>query len=136
METSLDLYRASREELIALVLRQREQIVDLEQEQGRLRAELATQRAAINQLNERVGTLLAAQEPPEGDDPPVRPSGMPGLKPSSRRAAPAAPAAARKRRGRGLWAAADGTHCAPDPCLCPLSALPHGVAGWGGQTHP
>ena len=42
MDAPLDLDHASREELIALVLRQREQIADLEQEGGRLRAELAT----------------------------------------------------------------------------------------------
>ena len=47
MDAPLDLYRASREELIALVLRQREQIAELEREQARLRAELAAQQAAL-----------------------------------------------------------------------------------------
>jgi transposase len=101
MEPPLDLYRASREELIRLIVRQREQIVDLEQEVARLHAELATQRAEMTRLTERVGVLLAALEGPPGDDGSLRPTTMPGVKPASPRRAQPGPAPARKRRARG-----------------------------------
>ncbi len=64
MESPLDLYRATREELIAVSVRQREQIAELEQEMARLRVEVATQQAEMTRLTERVGALLAALEPP------------------------------------------------------------------------
>ena len=101
MEAPLDVYRARREELIALVRRQREQIADLAPRVARQEAELATQRAAISQLSERVGVLLAALDASAGDDPPVRPSGMPGLKPARRRTPPTSPPVPRQRRARG-----------------------------------
>jgi transposase len=101
MDAPLDLYRASREELIALVLRQREQIADLEQEVARLRGELVSQRAEMIRLTERVGALLAALEPSDGDDPAARPTTMPGLKPAGPRRA-SAPPPPRKRRARGV----------------------------------
>jgi transposase len=101
MDAPLDLYRASREELIALVLRQREQITDLEQEVARLRVEVATQQAELTRLTDRVGALLAALEDPAGDDPGSRPTGMPGLKPAAKRRAPTPAPAARTRRARG-----------------------------------
>src|SRR3954462_14819322 len=99
METSLDLYRASREELIALVVRQREQIAHLEQRLAHQDAEMATLRAEVSRLTERVGTLLGALAGPEGDDPTPRPTSMPGLKPAPRRSS--APPAQQKRRARG-----------------------------------
>jgi transposase len=102
MDAPLDLYRASREELIALVLRQREQIADLEQEVARQRGELATQRAEMTRLMERVGTLLAALEPSDGDDAAPRPTTMPGLKPARARRSSAPRPATRKRRARGV----------------------------------
>ncbi len=101
MDAPLDLYRASRDELIALVLRQREQIADLEREQARLRAELAAQQATLGALQERVGVLLAALEPPDGDAGATRPTTMPGLKPAGRGRGPAAGRQARKHRARG-----------------------------------
>ena len=101
MDTPLDLYGASREELIALILAQRERLADQEQEIARLRAALVTQQAAIAQLTERVGVLLAARDAPTGDDPPSRPTTMPGLKPAGR-SLPVPPAPRpRKRRARG-----------------------------------
>jgi transposase len=100
MDGPLDLYRASREELIALVLRQRAHIADLEQEVARLRAELATQRGEMTRLTERVGALLAALEAPDGDDPAPRPTTMPGLKPAGTRRPPA-PSRPHKRRPHG-----------------------------------
>jgi transposase len=99
MDAPLDLYHASREELIALVRRQREQIADLEQEVARLRTELTTQQAEMRRLSERVGVLLAARESPDDDAAPSRPTTMPGLKPPARRAPPLPPP--RKRRGQG-----------------------------------
>ena len=99
MDAPLDLYRLSREELIALVLRQREQIADLEREQARLRTELAAQQAAVVRVQERMGALLAALEPPDGEAGSARPTTMPGLK--SARRDPAPERQARKRRAHG-----------------------------------
>jgi transposase len=100
MEAPLDLYHASREELIAVIVRQRAQIADLEQEVARLRAEVATQRAEMSRLTERVGALLAALDGPQGDDPAPRATTMPGLKPATRRHPPTPPPA-RRRRAQG-----------------------------------
>jgi hypothetical protein len=102
MEPPLDLYRAGRHDLIAWILRQREQIADLEQEVTRLRAELATQRAEMTRLTERVGALLAALEPADGDDPAPRPTSMSGLKRAGTRRSSAPPPSTRKRRARGV----------------------------------
>ncbi|HEX5871347.1 MAG TPA: IS66 family transposase [Longimicrobium sp.] len=101
MDAPLDLYRASREELIALVLDQREQIADLEREHARLRAELAAQQAALTALQERVGALLAMLDPPDGAAGSVRSTTMPGLKPARRGGAPAPAPRSRQRRARG-----------------------------------
>jgi transposase len=101
MESSLDLYHASREELMTLVRHQREQIADLAQEVGRLRAEMATQQAEMTRLTERVGTLLAALEGPADDDPASRATAMPGLKPVAKGRAPTPAPSVRKRRARG-----------------------------------
>ena len=101
MDAPLDLYRASREELIALVLRQRERIAELEREQARLGAELATQQAALTALQARVGALLAALEPPDGEGGAPRPTTMPGLKPARRGGAAPPEPRSRKRRAHG-----------------------------------
>lgn len=100
MDAPLELYCASRKELIALVLRQREQIADLEQRLARQEAELATLRATISQLSERVGELLAGVEPAPSDKPSGHPKGMPGLKSPTGRSQ-SVPPAPRKRRARG-----------------------------------
>src|SRR5215218_11367404 len=102
MDAPLDLYRASREELIAVIVRQREQIAELEQEVARLRGELTTQRAEMMRLTERVGALLAALEGPDGDDSAPRPTTMPGLKPAGTRRSSSPPPHARKRRAGGF----------------------------------
>ncbi len=101
MEASLDLYRANRDELIALIGRLREEHADQAQEIARLRGEVATQRALVVQLSERVGMLLAALDPPDDDAPASRRTRMPGLKPARPTSAPAAEPRPRKRRGRG-----------------------------------
>jgi transposase len=100
MDAALDLYRASREELIARILHQRERIADLEQRLAQHEAELVRQRAVVSQLNERVGALLGAGEPSPGEASAGHPSGMPGLKPPSRRPPSAAPSP-RRRRAHG-----------------------------------
>jgi hypothetical protein len=100
MDAPLDLYRARREELVALVVRQRERIAELERRQAWQEQELAQQRVVIAQLQERVGAVLALLDPPPDDEPPGRPTTMPGLKPATPRRPPT-PAAPRKRRMRG-----------------------------------
>ena len=99
MDAPRDLYHAGREELIALIGRLREQNADQGQEIARLRAELTTQQVAIAQLQDRVGVLLAALDPPDGDAAASRSTTMPGLKPAPRTPAPAP--RPRKRRARG-----------------------------------
>jgi len=101
MEPPLDLYRASRADLIARILAQREQIADLEQEVARLRAELGRQQEEMTRLTERVGALLAALEGPEGDAGSPRPTTMPGLKPTRKGHPPIPPRHARQRRAHG-----------------------------------
>ena len=101
MDAPLDLYRASRDELIALVLRQREQIADLEQCLARQEADLATLRAAVSQLTERVGVLLSTLVPPDEDGAPAHPTGMPGLKPAGRCQPGEAAPRPRRRRTQG-----------------------------------
>jgi transposase len=94
----LDLFGASRDDLIRLVVAQREQIADLARRRAALEAELAVQRTTIARLTARLGEVLAVLDPP-GDDADgagaAVPRTMPGLKP----AAPAGlPRPARKRR--------------------------------------
>jgi transposase len=101
MDAPLDLYRASREELIAVIGRLREQVAEQGQEIVRLRAALAAQQAAMVGLQERMGVLLARLEPPADDAPPPRPTSMPGLKPADRRRSPAPEPRSRKRRAHG-----------------------------------
>jgi transposase len=101
MEAPLDLYRASREELIRLVVRQREQIAELEQHLAQQEAELATLRRTIQQLTERVGMLLTLLDPAAGDDGTAHPTTMPGLKPATRRSAPTVSPSPRKHRAQG-----------------------------------
>lgn len=99
MDAPVDLYRASREDLVTAVVRLREHAAAQDQEIARLRAEVDRQRAATQHLHERIGALLAMLEPP-GDEPPSRPTAMPGLKPTDP-SRPAAPPGPRQRRARG-----------------------------------
>ena len=98
MEPPRDLYRASREELMAGLMQQREHLAAQEQELVRLRAELVAQQAIIQQLSAQIGMLLAAADP--GADG-AHPHAMPGLKPAARCPAPAGPRPARKQRVHG-----------------------------------
>jgi hypothetical protein len=120
----LDLYGASREDLIELILAERDRSADLEQRVARQQAEIATLRATIAQLTERVGELLAAgAEPGDGDDDRPRPDGMPGLKPG---APPARSARPRKRRARGFGRRrmAPTARVAHALARCPLCDVP------------
>ena len=101
MDAPLDRYRASREELIVVIGRLREQVADQAHEIARLREELAAQRAATAQLQERVGVLLATLEPPDGDAGGGRPATMPGLKPAGRPRSPRTQPRRRRARGYG-----------------------------------
>lgn len=99
----LDLYHATRKELIALLLAERDAKDDLTRQLARVHTTLATQQTVISQLTEQVGQLQAtvaaltgaATPPPETSE---RPKGMPGLKPTE---APERPVQPRKRRNRG-----------------------------------
>ncbi len=98
METPLDLYHASRAELVELLLAERDRSADLGRRLVEQEQELAAQRAAIAHLTERLGAALAGpggDEPASGTTP--RPRGMPGHKPT----APTGTRSERKRRGRG-----------------------------------
>jgi hypothetical protein len=97
----LDLFHASREDLIRLVVAQRDEIADLARRQAALEAELATQRATIAELTRQLGEALAALAPDDdaaGDDGAATARTMPGLKPT----APVPPPRGRKRRARGF----------------------------------
>jgi transposase len=97
----LDLYHASRDDLIRVILAQRDQLADLEQRLARQADELATVRATIVRLTEQIGALLVAGEEAPADDPDggARPTAMPGLKPTT--AAPRL-TKARTRRAHGF----------------------------------
>jgi transposase len=98
----LDLYRASRDELIRTVLTQRDQIAELEQRLGRQAADVASLRAAIMRLTEQLGEAPAAggdEAPPEEPDGAARSPKMPGLKPGR---PPKRPARSRRRRSCGF----------------------------------
>lgn len=103
MEERLDLYRASRDDLVRLVVTQREHIRDLERRLTWQAEDVATLREQVAALTTRVGELLAAAEavPTDGDEGDGTggsvPRGMPGLKPAT----PARAPAMRRRRGRG-----------------------------------
>ena len=95
----LDVSRATRDELVALVLAQREQLADAERRLAWQAEEVATLRATVAELTGRVGELLAAEAPAaDGPDAAGPPRAMPGLKPGP---APAATGAARKPRAGG-----------------------------------
>jgi hypothetical protein len=99
METPPDLVRASREELIALIVAQREEFAALGREHARMATEITRLTARVAELTVRVGELLAALAGPDGDDPGARPTTMPGLKPATGKTP--APPASRKRRAHG-----------------------------------
>jgi hypothetical protein len=100
MEAPPELVRASREELIALIVTQREEIAALRREHARQAATIATLDGLVAQLTARLGEVLAMLAPADGDEPDAHPTTMPGLKPAGKRAAATSPAP-RKRRAHG-----------------------------------
>ena len=101
MEAPPDLVRASREDLIVIIVQQREEIAALRREHARQAAELATVQGLVTRLTTRLGEALAALGLPDGDDPAPRPPAMPGLKPAPGQTPAARPRPPRKRRGHG-----------------------------------
>src|SRR5687768_583827 len=103
MDEPLDLYRASRDELLGRVVAQRDRIADLERRLRWQADELAVQRATVAELTARVGELLAvagSAAPEDPDEPPAgAPRGMPGLKPGPAAARPDRP---RRKRAHGF----------------------------------
>jgi transposase len=98
----LDLKHASREELIRVVLAQRDAIVALERQVARQQEALARLEAALAEVTRQLGEALGAGPPPAA---PAAPAGeatragrMPGTKPTQ---APAGPPKPRKRRAQG-----------------------------------
>jgi len=98
MDAPPDLIRASREELILLIVAQRAENAALRREHARQAAEITTLHGLVADLTARVGALLAG---PEGDAPAPRPTTMPGLKPAAP-GQPAPSAQPRKRRAHGF----------------------------------
>jgi transposase len=96
----MDLKDASRDELIAIILSQREVIARLEQVVRQQQRQQRHLERTLQRLTERLGEQLVA---PEDEEPPAAspgggPAGMPGLK---RSPAPERPARECRRRGRG-----------------------------------
>lgn len=96
----MDLKNGSREDLIAIILAQRDLLTRLEQVVARQAGQIAALDATIKRLTERLGERAAARPDDDEADGGASPAprGMPGLKPG---AAPARPPAPRTRRGRG-----------------------------------
>jgi transposase len=97
----LDLFHASRDDLIRLVVAQREALADGNRRLATLEAEVAGLRTTIARLTERLGEALAAASPSDedagGEGGSATPRAMPGLKPA---APPVPPRRARKRRAQ------------------------------------
>lgn len=94
----LDLYHATRDELIAVILEQRDALAARDRQIAALIAEQTELRQVITHLTAQVGTL--AEQVPHDDDPPRgTPKGMPGLKPTEPAERGSRP---RKRRAEGV----------------------------------
>ena len=128
----MDLYHATRDELIALIQALREALAAQDRRVVGLEAEVASLRTTVVQMTTRVGELLAAgsDEEPGGDEgSTARPKGMPGLKPSPGGTRPqdrSVPVQRRRARGFGrkrMTATARQVHAlasCPD-CGAPLA---------------
>lgn len=91
----LDLYHATRDDLVRLILAQQDLLAAQERRLAALEAQAAEARTTIVQLTERLGALAGRN----GDDPLARPpSGMPGLKATE---PPARERRPRRQRARG-----------------------------------
>lgn len=94
----VDLYRADRDELIRLVLAQREQLAAQAAQLARAQALLAAAEATAGQLAQRVGELAERVRELEDRQPPTKPPGLAGNKLTPARAARGKQA----RRGRAV----------------------------------
>jgi transposase len=74
----IDLYHASRDDLIRIILAQQEELADQTRRLVALETQVAAAQATIARLTEQLGALLASDDEPSGG----APSGMPGLKPT------------------------------------------------------
>jgi len=92
----MDLYGARRDELVALVLAQREQLAAQAAQLARAQALLVAAEATAGQLAQRVGELAQRVRELEGHQLPTKPSGLAGNKLTPPR--PPAPKRARRRR--------------------------------------
>jgi uncharacterized coiled-coil protein SlyX len=93
----LDLYHATRDDLIRIILDQRETIADQERRIAAQARELDALRAMVAQLTTQIGALQGQR--PQDDAPPRgTPQGMPGLKATER---PVREPVPRKRRAQG-----------------------------------
>jgi transposase len=100
MDAPPDLVRASREELIARIVAQREELAALRREHARQAAELAAVQGLATELTARVGVLLAALGA-GGDEAGGHPTMMPGLKPARAGREDGVPRSPRRRRAHG-----------------------------------
>jgi transposase len=96
----LDLYHASREELIGLILAQRETIAQQQAVLARQQQELAAAQATAQQLAQRVGELAARVRELEGRNGSGKPKGLAGNKLLP--AKPPKPQQPRKKRGHNV----------------------------------
>ena len=137
MDAPLDLYRASREELIAAGrCGSGSRSPTWSSGWRRHEAEVATLRATHHPAQRT--RRRAAGGPRAGAEATSRRrtrAAMPGLKPTAPRVRRRPAAAAAEAPGARVWAAADAADGAPGACLCPLSALRHGAAGRHRQAH-
>ncbi len=109
----LDLYQATRDELIRIILAQQEEVAERDRRLAALERQVADAQATIARLTEQLGVLVA---PVAGDDHPApgTPTGMPGLKPTE---APARTPRSRRKRAHGV-----GRHR-----MTPTAQIVHGV---------
>lgn len=94
----LDLYHATRDDLIRIILDQQDQLADQDRLRARQAAEIAELRQAVATLTERIGTLTGAGDDPEQEHGPGGRSRMPGHKPVQADPRPPTP---RTKRARG-----------------------------------
>lgn len=91
----LDLYHATRDELIRTIHAQQAELAERDRRLAVLERQVAAQQATIGRLTAQLGALVATDEGVDG--PPGPPQGMPGLKPTEASAREAQP---RRKRAR------------------------------------
>ncbi len=92
----LDLYHATRDDLIRILLDQQDQLADRDRQLARQARDIAELRQAVALLTERIGTLTASGD--DSDPGSGTSRSMPGLKPDQ---VPERPARPRTRRSTG-----------------------------------